>query len=152
MEFLGFFITTLIFIAFIGLYVLYVTRGRLENAEKKTKKGKASNVLNRDLIGNKWVEIGQMMQEGGPANYRQAIMESDKLVDMVLRTKVPGDTMGERLKNARGLFHRTTYDRLWTAHKIRNKLAHEAEFEGLSSDAKMAVRNFEKALRELHVI
>jgi len=152
MEFLGFFITTLIFIAFIGLYVLYVTRGRLENAEKKTKKGKAPNVLNRDLIGNKWVEIGQMMRKGGPANYRQAIMESDKLVDMVLRSKVPGDTMGERLKNARGLFHRTTYDRLWTAHKIRNKLAHEAEFEGLSSDAKMAVRNFEKALKELHVI
>ena len=152
MEFLGFFITTLIFIAFIGVYVLYVTRGRVDVAGRKSTKGKAPNVLDKGLVINKWSEVNQMMRDGGPSNYRQAIMESDKLVDLVLRTKVPGDTMGERLKNARGLFHHTTYDRLWTAHKIRNKLAHEAEFEGLSSDAKMAVRNFEKALKELHVI
>jgi hypothetical protein len=153
MEFIGFFITTLIFVAIIGLYVLYVTKGRLERTgpASKAKKEKAP-FLNKDLITDKWREVGSMMQEGGPANYRQAIMESDKLVDLVLKTKVPGDTMGERLKNARGLFHRTTYDRLWTAHKIRNKLAHESEFEGLSSDARLAVRAFEKALRELKVI
>lgn len=151
MEFFGFFITTLIFVAIIGLYILYVTRGKLDRVEKVGKKEKASS-LNRDLVSGKWREVGAMLHEGGPANYRQAIMEADKLVDMVLKTKVPGDTMGERLKNARGLFHHQTYDRLWTGHKIRNKLAHEAEFEGLSSDAKMAVRNFEKALKELHVI
>lgn len=150
MEFFGFFVTTLIFVAIIGLYILYVTRGKLEKIERSSKKEKP--VLNRDLIVSKWREVEAMLREGSPANYRQAIMEADKLVDMVLKTKVPGDTMGERLKNARGLFHHQTYDRLWTGHKIRNKLAHEAEFEGLSSDAKMAVRNFEKALKELHVI
>lgn len=153
MEFVGFFITSLVFVAIIGVYVLYVTRGRSEIVEKKEKRSAGgTSAFNRKFVADKWIEIGQMMREGGPANYRQAIMESDKLIDLVLKSKVPGDTMGERLKNARGLFHRTTYDRLWTAHKIRNKLAHEAEFEGLSSDAKMAVRNFEKALRELHVI
>ena len=151
MEFLGFFITTAIFIAFIVIYVLYVTRGRVDTGGK-SKKVSSATLVDRNLIKNKWVEVDQMMKVGGPANYRQSIMEADKLVDMVLRSKVPGDTMGERLKNARGLFHQHTYDRLWTAHKIRNKLAHEAEFEGLSSDAKMAVRNFEKALKELHVI
>lgn len=151
MEFIGFFITTLVFVAFIGLYVLYVTRGKVEQTGAKAKKEKTLG-LNRELVVTKWREVGSMVQEGGPSNFRQAIMEADKLVDMVLKTKVPGDTMGERLKNARGLFHHTTYDRLWTAHKIRNKLAHEAEFEGLSSDARMAVRNFEKALKELHVI
>lgn len=153
MEFIGFFVTTLIFVAIIGLYILYVTRGKTERLDARLKKQKEkSPAVSKELIQSKWREIGLMMQDGGPTNYRQAIMEADKLVDMVLRSKVPGDTMGEKLKNARGLFHRTTYDRLWTAHKIRNKLAHEAEFEGLSSDARMAVRNFEKALKELHVI
>ncbi len=150
MEFLGFFITTLIFIAIIVLYILYVTRGKTDQLRKK---GDRSNTgIDRATIGNKWVEVEAMLRDGGPANYRQAIMEADKLVDAVLRSKVPGDTMGERLKNARGLFHHHTYDRLWTAHKIRNKLAHEAEFEGLSSDAKMAVRGFEKALKELRFL
>lgn len=93
-----------------------------------------------------------MMQQGGPANFRQAIMEGDKLVDMVLRSKVCGDTMGERLKNARSLFSPNVYNDIWTAHKIRNKVAHEAAFEGLSSDAVLAVRNFEKALKELRVL
>lgn len=151
MEFLGFFITTLIFLAIVVTYVLYVTRGKIESGTKKSPASSA-NVLDHELVKGKWTEIQQMLRDGGPANFRQSIMEADKLVDMVLRTKVPGDTMGERLKNARGLFHRHTYDQLWTAHKIRNKLAHEAEFEGLSSDAKMAVRGFEKALKELHSI
>lgn len=93
-----------------------------------------------------------MMKQGGPANYRQSIMEADKLVDLVLKSKVSGETMGERLKNAKHLFTKDTYDKLWTAHKIRNKVAHEADFEGLSSDANLAVRNFEKALRELKII
>lgn len=150
MEFFGFFITTAIFVVIIGLYVLYVTRGKIEKSQKSAKKDVPA--LNRELLVSKWREVGLMMQEGGPANYRQAIMEADKLVDMVLRMKVPGDTMGERLKNARGLFHHQTYDRLWTGHKIRNKLAHEADFEGLSSDARLAVRAFEKALKELKVI
>ncbi len=93
-----------------------------------------------------------MLKEGGPANYRQAIMEGDKLVDMILRSRVEGQTMGDRLKNSKRLFTRHTYDQLWTAHKIRNKVAHEADFEGLSSDARLAVRNYEKALKELRVI
>lgn len=152
MEFIGFFITSLLFIALIGVYVLYVTRGRVDVVTGKKSKAASAATINREQIKNKWAEIGQMLNEGGPANFRQSIMEADKLVDMVLKTKVPGDTMGERLNNARGLFHQHTYDQLWTAHKIRNKLAHEAEFEGFSSDAKMAVRNFEKALKELHVI
>ncbi len=105
-----------------------------------------------DTIQERWAEIESMMAQGGPANFRQAIVEADKLVDSILKSEVEGETMGERLKNARNLFHKVTYDRLWTAHKIRNKVVHEADFDGLSSDAKLAIRNFEKALQELKVI
>ncbi len=100
----------------------------------------------------KWQEVQNMLSAGGPANFKQAIMDADKLVDAVLRARVKGETMGERLKNAKPLFPRDVYDRLWTAHKIRNKVAHEADFEGLSSDARLAVRNFSKALKELNII
>lgn len=100
----------------------------------------------------KWQEVQNMLIIGGPANFKQAIMDADKLVNAVLRSKVKGETMGERLKNARLLFSRDVYDGLWTAHKIRNKVAHEADFEGLSSDARLAIRNFEKALKELKLI
>lgn len=145
LEFLGFIITSFIFLAFVALYILYITRGKV--VPKSGKK-----FVDLDLVHEKWQGVGLMMKEGGPVNYRQAIMEGDKIVDMVLRSRVEGETMGERLKAAQRLFTRHTYDQLWTAHKIRNKVAHEADFDGLSSDAKLAVRNFEKALKELRVL
>jgi hypothetical protein len=145
MEFLGFIITVLIFLIFIIIYMLYVTRGH--EIPKSNKKS-----VDLSLVHEGWQGVELMMKEGGPVNYRQAIMEADKLVDAVLRSRVEGTTMGERLKASKRFFTQHTYDQLWTAHKIRNKVAHEADFEGLSSDARLAVRNFEKALTELRVI
>jgi len=144
MEFFGFFATGAIFIVMIVLYFLYVTRSG------KGIKNHAQ--VDLSIIPVKWNEVQVMMQQGGPANFRQAIMDGDKLVDLALKAKVSGETMGDRLKNARHLFGHDTYDKLWTAHKIRNKVAHEADFEGLSYDARLAVNNFEKALKELRVI
>lgn len=146
MEFLGFFLAGLVFLAFIALYLIY-----LMNPKAKGNSYGGGNV-NLSMVPQKWSEVQAMVVQGGPANYRQAIMEGDKLVDMVLKSKVRGETMGERLKNSRHLFSHSTYQGLWTAHKIRNKIAHEAEFEGLSSDAQLCVENFGKALQELRAI
>lgn len=145
MEFLGFIITALIFGLFIVVYIVYVTRGKV--IPKSSKR-----IIDMEIVHEKWQGVELMMREGGPVNYRQAIMEGDKIVDMVLRSRVEGETMGDRLKSAHNLFTRHTYDQLWTAHKIRNQVAHEADFEGLSSDARLAVRNFEKALKELRAL
>lgn len=144
MDFLTIIFVSAIFLIIVVSYFLYVTR-------PKNRKGSAKAV-EPFLVEGKWKEIEGMMNQGGPANYRQAIMEADKLVDLVLKSKTNGETMGERLKNAKHLFTEETYNKLWTAHKIRNKVAHEADFEGLSSDAILATRNFEKALKELKII
>ncbi|MDD3678986.1 MAG: hypothetical protein PHT36_01945 [Patescibacteria group bacterium] len=145
MEFLGFIVTVLVFLAIIFVYVLYVTRGKeIPKSQRK--------FVDLDVIHEKWQGVNLMMKEGGPVNYRQAIIEADKIVDAVLRSRVDGATMGERLKLSRNLFTQHAYDQLWMAHKIRNKVAHEADFEGLSSDARLAIRNYEKALKELRAI
>lgn len=134
-------------LVFIALALLFFVSLKVPRQKKSNQIS-----ISKEFVSNKWNEINLMMSQGGPANYKQAIFEADTLVDAVLRSKVPGETMGERLKKARNLFSKTTYNELWTAHKIRNKLAHEADFEGLSSEARLAVKNFEKALRELKAI
>jgi hypothetical protein len=64
-----------------------------------------------------------------------------------------GDTMGERLKNARGRFpDRSIYDGIWRAHKLRNALAHEVGFDLVPSQAKEALSDFERGLRALGVL
>jgi hypothetical protein len=146
MMYLGIILTAVLVLALLFLYFIYIT------TPKSGKPNKSGLYATNQSIQTKWSEVQQMMQAGGPANFKQSIMEADKLVDTALKSRVKGETMGERLKNARDLFTPNTYNDLWTAHKIRNRLAHEAEFEGLSSEASLAVRNFEKALRELRVL
>lgn len=145
MESIGYLIGVLIFLVFVALYFLYLIKPQTK------KKGSASS-LDLTVVTTRWKEVGQMLNLGGPANFKQAIIEADKLVDYVLKSRVGGETMGERLKSAKTLFSPNAYDDLWKAHKIRNRVVHEADTETLSFDAKTAVKNFEKALKELRVI
>lgn len=144
MAFVGIFLTVVLILGLLVLYFMYITTPK---SQKQSRGG-----VDISIVPAKWAEVQTMMKAGGPANYKQSIMDADKLVDMVLKSKVSGQTMSERLKNARKLFSKETYDSLWTAHKIRNKVAHEADFEGLSSEAQLALRGFEKALKELRVL
>ncbi|MEP7103629.1 MAG: hypothetical protein ABI721_02900 [Candidatus Dojkabacteria bacterium] len=61
---------------------------------------------------------------------KNAVFEADKLLDFVLKSKkVKGETLGERLKNAKHLFrNNTSYNTIWEVHKLRNKLAHEMDY------------------------
>jgi hypothetical protein len=146
MTFLGILLTSALVIGLLFLYFIYITTPKKRGGQKSGER------IDLSIIPSKWNEVEAMVRQGGPANFKQSIMDGDKLVDTVLRTKVSGNTMAERLKNARHLFSKDTYDTLWTAHKIRNKIAHEADFEGLSSDSQLAMRYFKKALQELRVI
>jgi hypothetical protein len=144
MTFIGYLLGGVALMGILFLYFMYVTN---------PVKGKTSrDQVDLSIVPSRWAEVQGMLSAGGPANYRQSILEADKLVDLVLKSKVSGETMGERLKNGQHLFSREVYNKLWTAHKIRNKIAHEAGFEGLGSDATLAVRNFEKALKELKAL
>jgi hypothetical protein len=61
-----------------------------------------------------------------------------------------GDTMGDRLKNARSRFaDRSIYDGVWRAHKLRNALVHEVGFDLVSTQAKEALSDFERGLKTL---
>lgn len=110
-------------------------------------------VMSRSDIAARWATIEAMSGPAGGGNgLRQAVMEADKLFDQGLRQAgLPGDSMGERLKAARSRFasDRPAYDALWRAHKLRNALAHEVGFDLVPSQAKEALRDFERGLRHL---
>ncbi len=59
---------------------------------------------------------------------QSALVKTDKLLDYCLKNrKVPGDSMGLRLKNGKKYFSKTQYSNIWEAHKIRNKIVHDIE-------------------------
>lgn len=106
--------------------------------------------LDRGYVQTKWQEIEQLIELGRPSNYSRAVLEADKLLDHILKGfRAPGMTMGDRLKASQNKFSREGYDAAWKAHKVRNELVHNSQFELMDYSAKSAINNFKKAIDEL---
>ncbi|MCX6806709.1 MAG: hypothetical protein NT135_01130 [Candidatus Berkelbacteria bacterium] len=88
---------------------------------------------------------------GRPSNFRQAVLEADKLLDFVLRKmNYEGETIADRIRSSKDCYK--DYQGLWDAHKVRNRLVHESQSEVMHHSAKEAIEKFEKALRDLRVL
>lgn len=106
------------------------------------------SAADKSLVHVKWHEVERKMQKGGQTNFRQAILEADKLVDYCLKELgTRGETMGERLRHGQKRF--SDYQGLWTAHKVRNQLVHELDRDILSFEAKKTIERFRTALTDL---
>ena len=100
----------------------------------------------------RWDEILRHMDSAKEAEWKFAVIEADKLLDSVLRKAgFPGDMLGERLMNIQE-GQLATLDGLWEAHKIRNRLAHDADYFLRYSEAKRAIGAYEQTLKELGVL
>jgi len=106
--------------------------------------------LDRGFIHKKWQEIETLLKLGQPSNFSRAVLEADKLLDHVLKGyRAPGMTMGDRLKASKNRFSPEGYNAAWQAHKVRNELVHNAQYELMDYQAKETIKNFKIALDEL---
>ena len=83
----------------------------------------------KETVAKDWQEIETLLKGGTPSQLKQALINADRSVDTLLKDLVAGESMGERLKNAKNLLHPETYNKVWEAHKLRNSLVHEGGFE-----------------------
>lgn len=103
--------------------------------------------LDRAYYQKQWSQIESFKTSGG-AGWNMAVFEADKLLDHALKARgFNGDTMGERLKSARGSFMNN--DSIWQAHKLRNRLAHEHDVPLNAIVVDKALRSFRAALKDL---
>lgn len=131
-------------------FLLLAIVGRPQPSGKKRRSNRSSNrvgSLDREFVARKWATI-QSMSQGNGGSLRDAVSEADKLLDYALKnTGVRGETMGERLKNSGSRF--SNLNAIWNAHKVRNALAHEAEFDLVPAQAHEAIAAFERGLHDL---
>lgn len=98
-----------------------------------------------------WLKIENALDKSNIDTYHFAILSADKLLDQALKElNVPGETMGDRLKNSKKKF--TNINQVWSAHKIRNQIAHEADTKINLLGARRALAIYKKALKELGAI
>ncbi len=114
-----------------------------------TKKG--TTVLDVDKYRTKWLSIEQSLARGNEPSYHIAIINADKLLDQALRDRgFKGQTMGDRMKFAKDTW--TNRNNVWSAHKLRNQIAHESDVNVDYDQARRALSGFKQALKDLGAI
>ena len=126
-------ITILILTAFLVVFVFLKSRKR-KFSEKDQK-----------FFQTHWKQI----ELEAVNNPNHAILNADKLIDKALYLKGFQGSLGEKLKKANNLF--SDINGLWFAHKLRNKIAHEINFNASSNEVSNALASFKKALRNLGI-
>jgi hypothetical protein len=147
---------TLLIVALVAGIILYaMIESGSKNKRRRSSRPVASSRgyrghVDKAEIRTRWETI-MAVSNTGASGLKSSLNEADKLLDHVMKSLgFPGETMGERLKHSRTRFSdHDTYDAVWRAHKLRNALAHEIGFDLVPSQAKEALRDFERGLKDI---
>ncbi|MBQ6414148.1 hypothetical protein IJI28_00795 [Candidatus Saccharibacteria bacterium] len=113
--------------------------------------GKRGHHFNVEFYQTRFLEIENRLKQDNLASYTTTIINGDKLLDKALiEMGVSGKTMGDRLKRVGDRF--TNTNAVWRAHKLRNAIAHESDFEVGYKQAYNALQVYKQALKDLGAI
>jgi hypothetical protein len=135
-----------LFIFIVGVFIVGVL---LVAVVFLTKKG--TSHLDVDKYRMRWLAIEQQLKREEPSTALLCVLNADKLLDQALRERgIKGETMGERMKTARDTW--SDAQGVWTAHKLRNQIAHESDVRVGYDDARRALASFKRALKDIGAI
>ena len=137
----GLMISFLVAIVLIGAGILFLlAHGR--------KSGRSLDVTK---YRTQWLKVERQLVRNQESSYHLTILNADKLLDQALRQSgLKGQTMGERMKAAKDVW--SNANSVWTAHKIRNQIAHEADVKVSYDDARRALAAYKQGLKDLGAI
>lgn len=114
-----------------------------------TRKGVKN--LNKSYYQAEWLKIENRLLRDEEQSYQMCVINADKLIDHALKQRgFNGNSMGDRLKSASKEFK--SRNAVWSAHKLRNKIVHEANSKVSYDDARYALGGFKQALKDLGAI
>jgi len=120
--------------------------------EVEREKAKKTITLRDALMKERWAAVAKKFALGTPESMRLAVIEADALVDTALKNMdVPGDHLADRISNL-DTEDLTTINRLWRAHRMRNELVHTPGYSLSSSNAELALNDYEAFLKEIEVL
>jgi len=107
------------------------------------RKKEKFSLEDRKFLISKKREIEELLASRDHLRLRQAVLESDKLVDWVLKKdNYRGETFADRLRSAEKNIPPEVYNSIWQAHKIRNQLVHETKAEISKETLHQAVKKY----------
>lgn len=89
----------------------------------------------------------QQIHSNKDLNSESKLMQLDKLFEHCLQKEFRNNfSLGVNLKNKSSKFQKTDLDKIWSAHKIRNRIAHDINFNAGNS-----YQDIEKAMNTLEI-
>ncbi len=99
-----------------------------------------------------WEKIQTWLISQNPSDWVQAIIEADKMLDELLNLLgYGGSSLGDKLI-AVEVGQIKNLDEAWEAHKFRNRIAHEKNFQVTEHDVKKIIYLYEKVFREFDYV
>ena len=99
-------------------------------------------------VDDEWQEIRKLIDSENPSEWNMAVLRTDSLLDIVLqRLGHEGTTTKERLDRADPTLL-PSLDRLYSAHRLRNMIAHEPLEQHTKETIIQALRSYQQGLKE----
>jgi hypothetical protein len=157
-QYVFYFKVILVFISAFGTFLIgdflhrltVIRRGEYERmAAEVAKNLEVSLVVKKNP---RWDDVQILVTTGNDASFKLAIIEADKMLDDLLSTLgYQGMTMGDKLlKVEKG--DMLSLDEAWEAHKVRNRIAHENDYQLPEREARRVISMYEKVFREYKFI
>lgn len=103
-------------------------------------------------VAAEWGALMQKAEEAPPHSLTLAVIEADRLVDLVLqRMGLGGEHTADRLSHLDS-DDVQSLDNLWRAHHARNEIVHNPEFDLDPRDARRYLGYFEDFLKEVKAV
>ncbi len=149
--------TTATIISMFALFVVVYSFMKIsEMAAEETKR--LHSALNWENVvavqkNSRWDAVEKHIASHNPSDWRVAIIEADTILEEIVdRMGFHGATLGERMKSMTP----TDFPHLqevWTAHKLRNTIAHEGmTFELSRKEAEDAINTYHRVFKELEYL
>lgn len=144
-------ISLIMIFAFLGVSVFLFTKAS-RTRRSMTQAIEEGRTETPETLLERWQGVLKHLESLNESEWRVAIIEADKLVDEILTRKgFKGESVAEKISSIEKS-QMKSIDRLWEAHKTRNRIVHKADYKIEQSEARRVISYYEEALVELGIL
>ena len=94
------------------------------------RKGSKFSTQDRQFISIQRQKIENLATSKNQSDLVRALIESDKLLDHYFKlVGYRGESFADRLRSAERSMSKNQYNRIWSAHKLRNQVVHQTNLD-----------------------
>jgi hypothetical protein len=135
-----------------GTVIMIIKTSWLANRVDRVRHVVLKSDVPKKKVQESWKKAQAHFFAGDDNDLKIAIMQADNILeDALRRAGVRGANLGDRLKNLKKT-DLANLDEIWQAHKLRNQIAHEANFTLKRDLAERTLGIYERALESLGVL